>query len=416
MAPPEVWHRERISSAALYQMEQTWKRIWFPGRPIHIHAVRNVYVAQQGLVLHQDLTVEPSTIRQHAKADIAAAQAAIAAGDVPKHQGDIVLCRRPGTENYGHFLLEMLPMAYFAAQHWNRPARFMVQAINGPLQAVMREALARLGISENLIIEAGNEPVLIENLIIVDGLTDHGAYISPLVFQCLDQLSRGLQVAASENIFVSRGRSPTRTLEYEAEISTRAALHGFKIVQPGEKSFAEQVAIFKGAARIVGVAGATLSNLAFAQPGSEIIMLTPAHMPDTFFWFMCCLRGLKLIDIRCRSQKSDIGNPEWDGSLSLDHEDENIIFDTNATSAFFKKLPNPQTVLALFDPAFYKAPPGSDPLEHYCKIGWKQGKDPSKHFATTRYLREYPDVAKAGLNPLLHYVEHGLIEGRAAIP
>ena len=417
MAPPEIWHRDRISPAALYQMEHIWKRIWFAGRTIRIRALRNVYVAQEGLVLHPDLQAEPSTIRQHSRDAVADARSAIteaaASGDVPRIEGDVVLCRRPGTGNYGHFLLEMLPMAHLAAQHWNRPARFMVQDISGPLHAVMRQALARLGISDSMIIDAGRAPVLVENLIIVEGLTDHGSYISPLVFQCLDQLTRGIQAAAYENIFVSRGPSPTRSLEDEAAIFARAARRGFDVFHPGERNFTEQVMVFKGARRIIGVAGATLSNLAFAQPGSEIIMLTPAHMPDTFFWFMCCLRGLKLIDIRCRCRRSDIGNADWDGALSLDPEDEAIIFDTRATSALFEKLPSPLTILDLFDPDFYTAPPACDPLEHYCTTGWKEGRDPSRLFSTTRYLRKYPDVAKAGLNPLLHYVEHGLAEGRS---
>jgi capsular polysaccharide biosynthesis protein len=417
MAPPEVWHRDRISSDALFQMERIWKRIWFPGRTIRLRALRNVYVAQEGLVLHQDLAPETSTIRQHTKTDVADAQAAIteaaAAGRLARLQGDIVLCRRPGTGNYGHFLLEMLPMAYFAAQHWNRPARFMVQNTGGPLEGIMIQALARLGISGTAIIQAGREPVLVENLVVVEGLTDHGAYISPLVFHCLDQISQGIAAAAHENIFVSRGRALTRTLDHEAEISAHAALQGFGTFQPGNCSFADQVAVFKGASRIVGVAGATLSNIAFAQPGSEIIMLTPAHMPDTFFWFLCSLRGLKLIDIRCQSRPSDIGNPSWDGALSLDPEDAGIIFDTSATSAVFQKIPSPSAILDLFDPDFYAAPPGCDALEHYCKTGWKEGRDPSRQFSTTRYLRKYPDVAKAGLNPLLHYVEHGLGEGRS---
>ncbi|MDR2338173.1 MAG: glycosyltransferase [Deltaproteobacteria bacterium] len=52
------------------------------------------------------------------------------------------------------------------------------------------------------------------------------------------------------------------------------------------------------------------------------------------------------------------------------------------------------------------------PAEHYAKIGWKLGYNPSPKFSTIWYLLLYPDVAKADLNPLWHYEMHGKQEGR----
>lgn len=50
--------------------------------------------------------------------------------------------------------------------------------------------------------------------------------------------------------------------------------------------------------------------------------------------------------------------------------------------------------------------------QHYDQQGWQQSLDPSRYFSTSWYLRQYPDVAAAGLNPLLHYLQFGLDEGR----
>lgn len=55
---------------------------------------------------------------------------------------------------------------------------------------------------------------------------------------------------------------------------------------------------------------------------------------------------------------------------------------------------------------------GMTPLEHYLKIGWKEGKQPSPLFDANDYLKRYIDVAKANINPLVHYVLHGKHEGR----
>lgn len=54
----------------------------------------------------------------------------------------------------------------------------------------------------------------------------------------------------------------------------------------------------------------------------------------------------------------------------------------------------------------------SDPVEHYMDNWRKTNIDPSRFFSTSFYLRSYPDVLSAGINPLLHYIKHGEREGR----
>jgi GT2 family glycosyltransferase len=55
---------------------------------------------------------------------------------------------------------------------------------------------------------------------------------------------------------------------------------------------------------------------------------------------------------------------------------------------------------------------GGDPLVHYLQIGAAHGRDPSLLFKGDWYLAQYPDVAKAGLNPFVHYLKVGAAEGR----
>ena len=53
-----------------------------------------------------------------------------------------------------------------------------------------------------------------------------------------------------------------------------------------------------------------------------------------------------------------------------------------------------------------------DPLAHYVKIGWHEGRIPSEQFDAAYYLQTYPDVGQAGVNPLVHYLLNGKAEGR----
>lgn len=53
-----------------------------------------------------------------------------------------------------------------------------------------------------------------------------------------------------------------------------------------------------------------------------------------------------------------------------------------------------------------------NPIMHYIRHGWCEGRNPSPLFDTNWYLQQNPDVAKAGINPLYHYLKHGAAEGR----
>jgi len=72
----------------------------------------------------------------------------------------------------------------------------------------------------------------------------------------------------------------------------------------------------------------------------------------------------------------------------------------------------------LFDEEWYVsqypdvARAGVDPALHYLKYGWVEGRDPSSGFSSSWYLTVYKDVETAGINPLVHYIKYGRAEGR----
>lgn len=89
--------------------------------------------------------------------------------------------------------------------------------------------------------------------------------------------------------------------------------------------------------------------------------------------------------------------------------------------------PDPMAVLRSevaehFDAEYYLrespdvASAGEDPLDHFLRVGWQEGRNPSPAFNTIFYLAQNPDVAASGINPLHHYVVGGRAEGRAGHP
>ena len=65
------------------------------------------------------------------------------------------------------------------------------------------------------------------------------------------------------------------------------------------------------------------------------------------------------------------------------------------------------------NPDVFKA--GANPFEHYLEYGQKEGRlaPMSSTFDAARYLEQNPDVAAAGVDPLQHYLHYGQDEGRS---
>lgn len=55
---------------------------------------------------------------------------------------------------------------------------------------------------------------------------------------------------------------------------------------------------------------------------------------------------------------------------------------------------------------------GVDPAVHYLIEGWKKGHNPHPDFSTSHYIRTYADIRRAGHNPFLHWCRNGRYELR----
>jgi hypothetical protein len=73
-------------------------------------------------------------------------------------------------------------------------------------------------------------------------------------------------------LFVRRA-APTRRLRNEPAVAEWLAARGFMAVDPGALPLAEQAALFARATHIVGVEGAALTNLVYADAGTRVTVL-----------------------------------------------------------------------------------------------------------------------------------------------
>ena len=45
-----------------------------------------------------------------------------------------------------------------------------------------------------------------------------------------------------------------------------------------------------------------------------------------------------------------------------------------------------------------------NPIEHYVRYGWREGRNPCDSFDTGRYLVKHPQIVQENINPLYHYL------------
>jgi len=90
-----------------------------------------------------------------------------------------------------------------------------------------------------------------------------------------------------------------------------------------------------------------------------------------------------------------------------------------ARQTWLQSLPPVDAIIesGLFDHRTYAAAAGTaavgrDLVEHYLDGGARKGLSPHPDFDPTFYLDHYPDVAEAGMDPLLHFIRYGQFEMR----
>ena len=71
-----------------------------------------------------------------------------------------------------------------------------------------------------------------------------------------------------------------------------------------------------------------------------------------------------------------------------------------------------------FDPVYYLLTypdvrrADINPLFHFVRMGWKEGRNPNANFDTKFYLENNSDIKNAGINPYYHYIKYGKKEAR----
>jgi capsular polysaccharide biosynthesis protein len=322
LTPPAVLNRELIPAETLAFLERVWSQ---PPkqRAIEIYRLHDVFVAHEGLVFDRDLNLYRQTITQHEpiaqQNGLKAIQEALESKTIAREAGCFVLCKKRAARNYGHWLIEMMPMAKVARDHIKLAgARYIVSDEAGALGSVVEQSMNMIGVASSDLRRTSREPHWFEELIVVTGLTQHGIFMSPRVFEAIDAMTASVPYEQSGKIYASRRQMSYRKFVDEDEIETIMGGNGYRTRDTGAMKFSEQISLFKGADAVTGVMGAALTNIVFCGPGTKVVNLAPAKQAGSFFWLIAAQRGLDYTDVRCAQVGPKRGNAPWDTDLKIE--------------------------------------------------------------------------------------------------
>lgn len=304
---PGIRNPDLIGDHLRRQLNETWSTGVFEERPIEVFRLRDVFVIDECMVLDSELRLISNASDPCSDEELLRAgdriRAAQANQRLPCFVELGIMASRRATNNYGHFLIEMLPMAYLAAELFGaEEQKFYMHRADVAMMDVVLRAFRMLGHSlQKLVYRGFGEPVHFDELVVVRGLTQHGTYMSPRALDAATALAQAVPPGSDRRIFVRRmpGWRRGRSLVNEAALCERLQAMGYRIVDPGAMSLEAQIALFSGADDVIGVIGAAMTNIVFCRPGTRITMLVPSHFPDTFFWFLAQHRGLDYSELRC---------------------------------------------------------------------------------------------------------------------
>lgn len=206
--------------------------------------------------------------------------------DAPVVEGLHLITSHYASHNYGHYLLDMVPLIKVARD-------LGLSTLCKPLLEWQRAIYARVGLDSSQVREIKERVVFLKDAIVSLRHNAVSTYAtSPnhrIVFE--DILARVPGSAGNQDtrkrLFLSRGVNKNRDLRNRTALADALVERGFSVVRPETLSFDQQALLFANADVIVSEFGAIMANTVFCKRGTKVIEIIPEGQRDPWSAHMC---------------------------------------------------------------------------------------------------------------------------------
>ena len=206
--------------------------------------------------------------------------------------GSVGVLTTRGSDNYYHFLMDVLPRLELIRRAGVEPDVYLVNRTT----RFQRDILDHIGLTAGRCLGSDKYPHLRADELVVPSLPDENLKTPAWIVPWLRARLLPDRVAAPHRrLYVGRGdKKHTRRVDNERHLLDVLEPLGFESIDPGTMTVADQVRFFAEAECVVGAHGAGLTNLAFAPPGAAVVELFPPDYVNECFWALACtVEGLR---------------------------------------------------------------------------------------------------------------------------
>jgi capsular polysaccharide biosynthesis protein len=219
-----------------------------------------------------------------------------------------------GSENYGHFMLDMVPLI-------RKLSAIGVPLVSRPLLDWHRSIYRSLGVDPSDVRIVTDRVVMLRDCMVSNRHNAEGTYAaSPQTREVFEAVLGNVLArragAAAKRIFVARTTNNLkREMRNRQQLADALAGRGFTVVHSETLPFDVQAAIFAGADVIVAEFGAAMVNVVFASPGTKVVEIIPDDQDDPWSAHLCASLGLEHITLFQRVDEADRIACEADGRV-----------------------------------------------------------------------------------------------------
>lgn len=282
LTTPKVYNYSNIDHTVLEVIETEHRKEKNDCAEVNIVRLKNTTVNPNGSLIDETGTAIEQTVHDFAKTMTFETTEHIE----PANFRGIVLFKY-GFNNYGHWLIEMLPKLHFLKPVLNRypDAKFLVGKLEGGMRNVVLSSLEVFGIKSDRIHQV-HESTQFDELIYCSPITNHPTMMRPEIRSIYDSNFPCIAPASNTNtrLYITRSKNSSRVLRDQHNIERHFSREGYAVIDPGSLSLLQQIRLFRTASEVVGIAGAGMTNTIFAPSTCRILHIVPPTMPNLFFY------------------------------------------------------------------------------------------------------------------------------------
>lgn len=310
--PPRFLDAGAVDREMAMLLREQFAHLQEPPLPVSLLAMREALVFGQGSVVLPDRRLLFDSAREFVingrepdGAEVLDDGTMLPRGTIGRIEGRTLLVKRPWYRNYGHWLVDLMPLIPLVARSGVAVDTVLFGDVaDGSLRNAMR-VLAEAFLPKARILFAGDDqPFRCHTLLFVTPVHIPAVFKHPMAMQLAADAASAVFGATppdppAPRVYLSRQTMGGRRLTNAGDLEDLLGKAGFRTVHPEALSIAEQIGLFSRAETIVGVKGAALANVLYCMPGTKVLVLSPADFPDAFFWDLATQRGLDYSEIFC---------------------------------------------------------------------------------------------------------------------